>query len=69
MLLGSPRPPGWTDGNPPDPISRGLHVKLYLNESGSVREDAAALDPTMTRVHAALRRRGIPAGRTPRHHH
>lgn len=54
------RCPGWTDGNPPDPISRGVIINLYLNDGSTVREVAAALATTTTRVNAALRRHGIP---------
>ncbi len=54
------RRPGWANGNPPDPISRGMLIKLYLNDGSTVREVAAALGTTTTRVNAALRRHGIP---------
>ena len=54
------RRPGWTGGSPPDPISRGSLVKLYIKDGKSVREVAAALGTTTTRVTAALRRHGIP---------
>src|SRR6478609_1114282 len=61
MPAGIPRRrPGWTDGNPPDAISRGLLVKLYVDDGSTVREVAAALDTTTTRVNAALRRHDIP---------
>ena len=56
----SRRRPGWTDGTPPDPITAEQLHKLYVENGGTVREVAAALDTTTTRVNAALRRHGIP---------
>jgi transposase-like protein len=56
----SRRRPGWTDGAPPDPITSEQLHELYVENGGTVREVAAALETTTTRVNAALRRHGIP---------
>jgi len=52
--------PGWIDSAPPDPISRGSLIRLYVEDGMTVRQVAAALGTTTTRVNAALRRHGIP---------
>ena len=56
----SRRRPGWTDGTPPDAITSEQLHELYVENGGTVREVAAALETTTTRVNAALRRHGIP---------
>lgn len=53
------RRPGWTDGQPPAPITRAQLTELYLDGGMTVGEVAAALHTTTTRVNTALRRHGI----------
>lgn len=53
------RRPGWTNGQPPAPITRAQLTELYLDGGMTVGEVAAALHTTTTRVNAALRRHGI----------
>jgi transposase-like protein len=54
------RRPGWTDGTPPAPITAEQLTELYVENGKTVREVAAILNTTTTRVNAALRRHGIP---------
>lgn len=54
------RRPGWTDGIPPAPIIAEQLTELYVENGRTVREVAAILNTTTTRVNAALRRHGIP---------
>lgn len=56
----SRRRPGWTEGTPPAPITAEQLTELYVEDGKTVREVAAVLDTTTTRVNAALRRQGIP---------
>ena len=53
------RRPGWTDGAPPSPITAQQLGDLYVEHGNTVREVAAVLGTTTTRVNAALRRHGI----------